>query len=290
MHELLIAAAAALLLAAGGSRWLFRRRRPPGLIFANIAEGTHSGSLTRRTDAAITTRHLLYKAGSDADHIAVTDAVTPALGAVADEAAGAEEYVTVDLLGAGTTLRLVASEAMASTGVDVFQAAGGKIALSGTLKVGTLLQTAAADGDVVEVSTCVPQRTAQGLVVAATRTLAASESGATIFFGHSTEFAMTLPAPFLGARFRFVCTAAPSGASYTIVTAGSANIIKGHVLSADLNAASDGDTETSGADTITFVDAKAVAGDWVEVESDGTTWFARAGCAAFDAITYTTAS
>lgn len=127
-------------------------------------------------------------------------------------------------------------------------------------------------------------------VVDATNVITAAESGKTFFLSSATEFVSTLPAPAIGLRYRFIVSAAPSGASYTIVTTSSGNTIKGHVLSADLNAASDGDIETSGGDTISFVDAKAVAGDMVEVYCDGTNWFASARCSVFDAITITTAS
>lgn len=127
-------------------------------------------------------------------------------------------------------------------------------------------------------------------VVTATNVIAASENGKTFFLNSATEFVSTLPAPALGLRFTFIVTAAPTGASYTIVTASSANIIKGSVYSSDLNAANDGDIETSGGDTITLVDGKAVAGDRVEVWCDGTNWFAQAFCSAFDAVTITTAS
>jgi hypothetical protein len=57
-----------------------------------------------------------------------------------------------------------------------------------------------------------------------------------------------------------------------------------------LNAASDGDLEVTGGDTITLVTAKAVAGDRVELRCDGTNWFAYCFCSVFDAITITTAS
>jgi hypothetical protein len=127
-------------------------------------------------------------------------------------------------------------------------------------------------------------------VVTATNVITAAESGKTFFLNSATEFVSTLPAPALGLKYRFIVKAAPSGASYTIVTNASANIIKGHVLSSDLNAASDADFETSGGDTISFVDSKAVAGDWVDVECDGTNWFASGRCTVFDAITITTAS
>ncbi len=127
-------------------------------------------------------------------------------------------------------------------------------------------------------------------ILTAARALLPEESGETFYLNATAEFATTLPAPALGLRYRFIVRAAPSGASYTIVTAGSANIIKGQVYSADLNAASDGDIETSGGDTITLVDTKAVAGDSVEVFSDGTNWFMRGYCSVFDAITISTAT
>jgi len=127
-------------------------------------------------------------------------------------------------------------------------------------------------------------------VVAAANTISAAESGTTFFLNSTTEFVSTLPPPALGLRFTFIVSAAPSGASYTIVTDGSANVIKGHVLTSDVNSATDADFETSGGDTISFVDSKAVAGDRVDLECDGTNWFARGSCSVFDAITITTAS
>lgn len=127
-------------------------------------------------------------------------------------------------------------------------------------------------------------------ILTAATTLVDADNGATFYLNSATEFAVTLPLPVLGYRFKFLVKAAPSGASYTIITNGSANIIKGHVLSSDLNAASDGDFETSGGDTFSFVDAKAVAGDRVEFECDGTNWFASARVSVFDAATITTAS
>lgn len=127
-------------------------------------------------------------------------------------------------------------------------------------------------------------------VVAATNAIAATESGSTFFLNSATEFVSTLPAPAAGLRFTFVVTAAPSGASYTIVTTSSSNIIKGQVYTLDVNSATDPDFETSGGDTISFVDAKAVAGDRVDVICDGTNWFAYGFCSVFDAITITTAS
>lgn len=127
-------------------------------------------------------------------------------------------------------------------------------------------------------------------VVTATNVIAATETGTTFFLNSATEFVSTLPAPAAGLNFRFIVTAAPSGASYTIVTNASANIIKGNIVTNDVNSASDAGFNTSGCDTISFVDSKAVAGDIVEVYCDGTNWFAYGRCSVFDAITFTTAS
>lgn len=120
----------------------------------------------------------------------------------------------------------------------------------------------------------------------AASTLTHEDNGLVFFLNSATEFATTLPAPFLGARFTFIVKTAPSGASYTVVTGSSANIIKGMQNPA---AAAAGDTGTAD-DTISFVDGQAVAGDMVELWSDGTSWFAQAFSRVAAGITFTQAS
>ncbi len=120
----------------------------------------------------------------------------------------------------------------------------------------------------------------------AASTLTAEQSGSVFFLNSATEFATTLPAPVAGLTYTFIVKAAPSGANYTIVTAASANIIKGQAYPASGDA---GDTGTAD-DTISFVSAAAVAGDMVTVISDGTSWFAKAYCAVATGVTFTTAS
>lgn len=120
----------------------------------------------------------------------------------------------------------------------------------------------------------------------ATTALTAADSGKTIFLNSATEFVTTLPAPAAGLAYTFIVTAAPSGANYTVVTNGSANIIKGQAVNA---AGVAGDTGTTD-DTINFVDGQSVAGDRVDVVSDGTSWFAYAFCAVAAGVTFTTAS
>jgi len=128
---------------------------------ANIAEGTHEGAVTKLSDAAITTRNLLVKVGTDSDHIAVCGASDRPRGVCNDEAGAAEENVNVNLLGRNTqTDLMVASEAIADD-VDVYTAASGKIqnepAVAGTYYlVGHSLGSAAAVGDELEVDSCHP--------------------------------------------------------------------------------------------------------------------------------------
>lgn len=123
-------------------------------------------------------------------------------------------------------------------------------------------------------------------VVTATNVITASESGKTFFLNSTTEFVSTLPAPAAGLQFTFVVTAAPSGASYTVVGA-SGTPIHGMVLSKDLNSATDsGATAGTGVLTLTFVDGKSQKGDTAVFRSDGTDWFVVAQTGgAFDAIT-----
>jgi hypothetical protein len=108
----------------------------------------------------------------------------------------------------------------------------------------------------------------------AASTLTAADSGKTIFLDAASEFATTLPLPAAGLRFTFIVKTAPVGTAYTVVTNGGANIIKGQQYNA---AGAAGDTGTAD-DTITFVASSSVAGDRVELISDGTSWFAYAFC------------
>jgi len=94
-------------------------------------------------------------------------------------------------------------------------------------------------------------------ITSGTRLLTANDNGTTLFLNSATEFVTTLPQPAKGLRFTFIVAAAPSGASYTVVTAGSANILIGRQNSVFGDAGDFGATD----DTITFVDGQAVAGD-----------------------------
>jgi hypothetical protein len=128
----------------------------------------------------------------------------------------------------------------------------------------------------------------RGLVLTAARTLTEADAGV-VYLGSATGFALTLPSPRNGLKFRFVVSVAPTSGSHTVVTASSANVIEGPLASADLNAASDTGSAAA-SDTVTFVVNKALKGDWVELAADGTNWFASGACKVFDAVTLTQAS
>ena len=142
--------------------WSARRGRG-GVIASNIAEGTHERAVWRKTDAAVASRNLLGKVGTDATHVALCGASEIPLGPITDEAAAAEELVNVELLGVtGRTLLLVASEAI-TAGEHVYTAASGKVqdlpAGAGTYyEVGLALTPSTNDGDLIEVATCVARK------------------------------------------------------------------------------------------------------------------------------------
>lgn len=234
-------------------------------------------------------------AGAIAQHLRVKTSGALVVAGAADVELGTMELectaagpATVRLRNSPGTCKMVASGAI-TLNAGVYAAASGKVAGTGTVLIGTAMESVTTDGDVIEVVRVNPQLGDETETVAATNAITAAESGKTFFLNHATEFVSTLPAPAAGLKFTFIVTGAPSGASYTIVTTSSANIIKGNVVSSE-DAGGSGDSETSGGDTITFVDGQAVAGDRVDVVCDGTNWFAYGRCKVVAGITITTAS
>lgn len=98
---------------------------------ANIAEGTHqNGILNFRTDAALATRYLLLKRGSDDAHVAVAGASDTPIYVALDEAGAAEEPIACQAIAcASGTIKLITNGAGALAAGDVLvPAAGGKVA------------------------------------------------------------------------------------------------------------------------------------------------------------------
>lgn len=124
-------------------------------------------------------------------------------------------------------------------------------------------------------------------ILTGTATLTAATSGFTYFLNAATGAAVSLPAPALGLRYRFVIGAtAPASGAWTIVSASNATIIQGSV-----SVATDGTTAGIGSDedTITF-STSAVPGDQVDLISDGTNWYVQGQGSVAAGITLTDAA
>jgi hypothetical protein len=136
----------------------FIASRPRGrrlTALANIGDGFQPKKKTYYTDAAITTRNLLVRFGTDASHVALAGVNDIPLGFATDEAAAAEEGVSVSLLGIQESGVIGVASAAIAAGALLVPAANGKLrTLPGTSGsyyiVGRALNAAAADGDELE--------------------------------------------------------------------------------------------------------------------------------------------
>ncbi len=122
--------------------------------------------------------------------------------------------------------------------------------------------------------------------VTGTATITAADHNVVIYIDNATGFVTTLPAPIAGFACEVISKTANTSGNHTIVTASSANVIKGNQNSVAGDA---GDSGTAD-DTISFVANQSVAGDRVELRSDGTSWFAYATSRVAAGITFTQAS
>lgn len=109
--------------------------------------------------------------------------------------------------------------------------------------------------------------TSRTKVLAAATTVTARESGTSYFLNAAAGFAITLPAPAAGLKFRFTTAAVFATTPYTLGTASGANILQGSLVVAGVVVV------CSAQDTINFVETAEAIGDFVDVWSDGTSWF-----------------
>ena len=126
----------------------------------DAAVETHTESITRTNDAAVTARHLLWATGAAAGGVAVNTASTIPMGTIDNVESATGQRQSVLLLGTGATKKMVANEII-TEGERVFGAAAGKVqdlpAGAGTYYcVGIALTGSGADGDIIEVLDCVP--------------------------------------------------------------------------------------------------------------------------------------
>lgn len=146
-----------------------------------------------------------------------------------------------------------------------------------------LTATTAELNQMADASGRVSTLTAAGLV------LTAADSGKIFFIDNATGFvAATLPAVAgcAGVTFTFINKTPNTSGNHTIVTSGSENVINGNVN--DVGGAA-GDTGTTD-DTVSFVANQSVAGDKLEIFSDGVKFFGYAISRVAAGMTFTTAS
>lgn len=149
-----------MILAVAAMGALLRREIAAANTYDAAVE-THECSITRTNDAAVTARHLLWKQGSTDAGVALCGASDVPLGTIDNVESSTGLRQSVLLLGHGPTKKMVASEAI-TAGELVYTAASGKVQdqPSGATVhlVGVALTAAGADGDIIEVATCVPVR------------------------------------------------------------------------------------------------------------------------------------
>jgi hypothetical protein len=114
--------------------------------------------------------------------------------------------------------------------------------------------------------------------LSADTTLTASESGKVLLLDAIGE-AITLPSPTAGLNYKFLCTVTTVTTDWTIVSA--TDVIYGSAQVAGAVVAA------SAENTITLVVAKFLPGDWVTLESDGSSWFVEGSVVTTAGCTFT---
>lgn len=119
------------------------------------------------------------------------------------------------------------------------------------------------------------------------KTLTDSDSGRTFFLNKAAGLTIELPKPRGGVNFEFIVKTAPTSGNYLISTNGDSNIIKGQVITVDVDSATDPDfASTTPVNDINLVSNTAVVGDSLRLISDGTYWYATGYSSVYNAITF----
>jgi hypothetical protein len=163
MNLILLLLVAAIL---GIFAWmiLHRATRRTRVEFCNVFGATHDGGrVSKLADAATSYRYLLYKMGTDADHVAICGAGETPLGP-SDDQAEAGLPIAINVLGACKgTVRMV-SDGTPTDGNYVKAAANGQCALAsnGDVVIGRAIiplnTDAATAGAVIEVTPIMPAK------------------------------------------------------------------------------------------------------------------------------------
>ncbi len=115
-------------------------------------------------------------------------------------------------------------------------------------------------------------------ILTAAKSLDANDSGTTFYLNSATEFTTTLPAAAdagLGWNCVFVVSAAPAAADYVITelaTSDTDKIVVNGINELEVDTSDDG-PYSAGCTNVAFKDGVAVAGDWIQIRCDGTSFF-----------------
>lgn len=104
------------------------------------------------------------------------------------------------------------------------------------------------------------------ITITSNRTLKASENNATVIFNSTTALRAQLPAPFPGAKFQFIVGVPASATGHKI------GVTTGVVLKSKVSPTGAAIATSSGKGVLN-TQATSVAGDGMDVTSDGTNWF-----------------
>jgi len=113
--------------------------------------------------------------------------------------------------------------------------------------------------------------------------LTATQTGTNVWLNAAGGFAITLPAVAAGLNFRFTVAAAFATTNFTIITPGLVDLIFGGATVAGADVPADAE------DTISFVATVEAKGDFVDVWSDGVSWFVNGRGTTAGSITFTQA-
>ena len=124
------------------------------------------------------------------------------------------------------------------------------------------------------------------VILTEARILTDSDSNKTYFLNATGGFTVTLPAPRGGVNFEFIVKTAPTTGNYKIYAKDGAEIIRGQIITSDINSSLTPDKENGGTENIKFIANIAKIGDSVEVVSDGTYWYVNGFTGVVDGLSF----
>ena len=113
--------------------------------------------------------------------------------------------------------------------------------------------------------------------ISAATTLTAANSGKTYILTGVVGYALTLPAPSAGLKYKFIVQDLFATTDWVVTATGA--IMYGTVMELSTVQA------VAGATTINLELAADTIGDWIMVESDGTNWYVTGACAQAASVT-----